>query len=185
MNLEVELKFTVANSEAIRSRLEAIGTVLREAVIQHDTYYSHPSRDFCRTDEALRIRRSGTKYWVTYKGPRVDVSSQTRHELELALPEQPPQGPGLDQLLIVLGFSPVAVVRKTRHAAQLVWRDRDCSICLDHVDDLGSFVELETHATPAELIEARDDLTSLAKELGLTESEHRSYLELIADASAA
>ena len=72
---EVELKVR-ADHDAVRERLAAVDAAPRGAVVQRDTYYDAPHRDFAETDEALRVRRVETEGDVesrlTYKGPLVD-----------------------------------------------------------------------------------------------------------------
>jgi adenylate cyclase class 2 len=53
---------------------------------------------------------------------------------------------------------------------------------LDEVEGLGAFVELELAADESGLEEAKSRIASLALELGLSDSERRSYLELLLDA---
>jgi predicted adenylyl cyclase CyaB len=53
----------------------------------------------------------------------------------------------------------------------------DIKICLDSVQNLGSFVELEKMGTGREAVE--QDLFDLAERLGLRHFERRSYLELV------
>ena len=52
-------------------------------------------------------------------------------------------------------------------------------ICLDEVEGVGRFVELEILAPEEQLQEARRIVQELATTLGLNRSERRSYLELL------
>jgi adenylate cyclase class 2 len=52
-------------------------------------------------------------------------------------------------------------------------------VCLDEVEGLGKFAELEILAPASKLEAARNVLLRLSAELGLTASERRSYLELL------
>ena len=52
-------------------------------------------------------------------------------------------------------------------------------VCLDEVKDLGRFVELEILAPEERLDEAKKVVQTAASELGVTDSERRSYLELL------
>jgi adenylate cyclase class 2 len=85
MQYEVEQKHQFEDVTALVAQLEQRGIVLEPAVVQSDQYFAHPSRDFALTDEALRIRTSGGESFVTYKGPKLDTTTKTRHELELTL----------------------------------------------------------------------------------------------------
>ena len=179
MQYEIEYKFAVDDLDAFREKITDLNPDIHKVVTHLDTYYKHPSRDFEATDEALRVRQVGSKRWITYKGPRVDSLSKTRRELEYRLVDEQPSDPGFEQLLTVLGFTPIATVRKRRQEADIIWKNRDCKIDIDEVDGLGTFVELESFASGEEIDEVREVLSSLAKLLDLSGGIRRSYLELL------
>lgn len=186
---EVELKFRVTDPAALDRKLIALAARFREPVIQVDRYFAHPSRDFARTDEALRLRRTGEDVAITWKGPRIDTATKTRRELELDLaPLAAAAGrPGggmatIDrwtELLEALGFRRVREVAKRRRPARVPWQGAEVDVAVDELDGLGTFLELELQARPGELPQARGCLESLAAELGCTDPERRSYLELL------
>ena len=66
---EVEMKFSIKDREAIRKKLVACAARFGGLISQVDYYFSHPSRDYSKTDEALRLRKSGQKVVITWKGP--------------------------------------------------------------------------------------------------------------------
>jgi adenylate cyclase class 2 len=177
--LEVELKFRVDSLEGLTAALEALGALAREPVSQMDQYFAHPCRDFGQTDEALRIRRIGERNFVTYKGPKIDAATKTRREIELPLPPGEAIADEFAELLAALGFRPVAAVRKVRAAYTLTWQSRPVEVAVDRVDDLGTFVEIETAASESDFAAARDAVLSLASKLGLEAGERRSYLEML------
>jgi adenylate cyclase class 2 len=82
-------------------------------------------------------------------------------------------------MLKALGFTSVAIVRKQRRTCHIAWEQADVEICVDQVDRLGPFVELELVAEADDLDAARDRILSLARRLGLSGAERRSYLELL------
>lgn len=87
MNYEVEQKFWVDDLRAVERELAQLGVRLGEVIEQVDCYFAHPARDFAETDEALRIRRSGSDCFLTYKGPKIDATTKTRQEIEIPLPQ--------------------------------------------------------------------------------------------------
>jgi adenylate cyclase class 2 len=179
MHTEVEQKFRAEHRPELIARLERLGAKFNKPIVQVDQYFAHPSRDFAKTDEALRIRRVGEENFVTYKGPKLDTTTKTRRELELPLPSGAKRAGEFAELFKALGFSPVAEVRKNRRTANVAWRDEEVEVALDDVDGLGQFVELEISTEAESPDAAREVVVSLAKELGLDGVERRSYLELL------
>ena len=108
MPLEVEQKFAVADRGALERRLAELSPSPGPAEFQVDSYFAHPSRDFARTDEALRLRTVGESNYITYKGPKLDTTTKTRREIELELPEGADSARHGNELLTALGFTPVA-----------------------------------------------------------------------------
>jgi adenylate cyclase class 2 len=87
-------------------------------------------------------------------------------------------GPVLENILMRLGFTRTADVRKRREYYTL----NGASVALDQVEDLGSFVEIEVIAEETGS-SASDLIGRLAGELGLTgEPILLSYLELLQSA---
>jgi adenylate cyclase class 2 len=179
MAIEVEQKFPLADAAALGRQLAELGAVQGATDQQVDCYYAHPTRDFARTDEALRLRRVGPRNYVTYKGPKLDATTKTRREIELELPRGEEAAENAARLLEVLGFRLVADVGKRRVHYALPWQGHEIGISLDRVEGLGDFVELEVMASHQDVDAARAAIASLAARLGLGNSERRSYLELL------
>lgn len=177
---EVELKFAVAEFTDVKAGLDSWAAAPLPPETQLDLYYQHPARNFAETDEALRIRRTGFRSWITYKGPRVDATTKTRREIELPLAADGPAALARwEELLQALGFVPAGRVEKVRLAYAVQYRGRAVVVALDRVAGLGAFVELETEAQASDLDAARGTLLALAGALGLSTPERRSYLELL------
>jgi adenylate cyclase class 2 len=179
MRFEVEQKHPVKDVAALVAELEQRGVTIGPSVEQVDHYFNHPSRDFAQTDEALRIRSTRGKSFVTFKGPKLDTATKTRRELELPLDLDDTDGARFTELLEALGFKSVAFVRKRRRTFHIEWHGRDVEGALDDVLNVGTFVELELQADEADLDETRAAISALASDLQLGPSERRSYLELL------
>ena len=167
--LEIEVKAYADDLRKVESKLRDIGAQFIEEIQQIDTYYNHPCRNFAETDEALRIRRSGTKYYLTYKGKKVDPESKTRKEIEVEIEDAHKTA----ELLVSLGFNPVADVKKVRK----VYKLDTFTVCLDNVVNVGTFVEVETCGEHVE--ELRNSALSILNALNLKDYERKSYLELL------
>jgi len=176
---EVEQKYPVDGFGAVEAKLVELGATVSAPHEELDLYVNHPVRDFAETDEALRIRRKGGKTLITYKGPKIDTTTKTRREIELPLGEQPETPDQWRELLEVLSFVAVAEVRKARRKADVAWDGQTVTLTLDDVHDVGTFVELEIESDEEGVERAKSQLAALADELGLGDSERRSYLELL------
>ena len=176
--IEVELKFRINSSSALRNSGGASAKPER-LTVQSDTYFDDPLRGFSELDFALRIRECGESYWLTFKGPNLDATSKMRKELEVPLVDRPAIET-LKQIFTALGFHEIAKVKKTREQMTLCWSGTPISICLDQVEEVGDFVELEiVTADSAEAEVAKSLLHSLAAELKLEGAIRTSYLQLL------
>ncbi|ELY49739.1 MULTISPECIES: class IV adenylate cyclase [Natronorubrum] len=176
---EVETKVP-ADLAAVRTQLDELGATRERTVVQADTYYDAPHREFVETDEALRIRRESTpeagtdETCVTYKGPLLDGESKSREEFETAVGD----GETMDAILTNLGFAPAATVRKERERFAL----EGYTITLDAVDDVGEYVEVETDVeAESDLEAAREGAYDVLEQLGLEPDDQlrTSYLGLL------
>jgi adenylate cyclase class 2 len=179
--LEIEQKFARADFAAVERRLAEWGAGPAEEHNEADHYFNAPDRDFARTDEAFRLRRVGRANFLTYKGPKRDPNVKIRTELEVPLPEGDEAAAQFTQLLTHLGYRPVAVVRKRRRSYRLSRGGLALNVCLDEVDELGRFAEVEIVAPEDQVGAARAALAEMVAGLGLHDGdlERRSYLGLL------
>ncbi|WP_135362604.1 class IV adenylate cyclase [Halosimplex halophilum] len=182
---EVEVKVR-ADHEAVEPALEAAGAEFVDSVVQADTYYDAPHRDFAETDEALRIRRehspasdgpgdegSPETTKITYKGPLLEAESKSREEHETTVAD----AEAVVGIFDGLGFEPAATVRKERAHYRL----DGYTVTLDSVDGLGEFVEVETETADDDIETAREGARAVLDDLGLDPDEQirTSYLGLL------
>lgn len=148
---------------------------------QQDEYFNHPERDFRITDEALRIRReqhAGKAAYcsLTYKGPNTSHIGQSRRELETRVKDEQK----MRQILQALGFHSVAEVKKRRKE----YKKEDLTVCLDELDGLGSYVEIEVVLPETETgsdSDTENRLREFLSELSFIRPvvEPLTYLELV------
>jgi len=168
---EVELKVRT-DHEGLRERLEELGAEFLGTVEQADTYYDAPHKNFAETDESLRVRREvvdgEASAVMTYKGPKLDEASKTREEVETAVGE----GDDAATIFESVGFEPAATVHKERDRYRL----GEYTITLDTVEQVGSFVEVETEAEDIDA--AREGAAEIMRDMGLDPDEQirTSYL---------
>ncbi len=166
--LEIEIKAWCDDRGDVIKRLESAGAKLEQARHEVDIYYNHPARDFAVTDEALRIRSVNGRCRLTYKGPKVSARSKARIEHETDAGDFD----SLRNILLSLGFAESGIVEKNR----LIYSTEGAEVCVDDVDGLGTFVEIEKIGQLNSGVE--DELFVIAAKLGLSRFERRSYLEM-------
>ncbi len=183
MGYEVEVKYRGADHADLAARLAALGATAGPAVEHEDSYLAHPSRDFARTGEALRIRGEGSANAVTYKGAKLGGPTKTREEIEVGFAEGLEARGEMAGIFGRLGFEPVAVVRKRRTSYRLEAEGRALTVTLDRAEGLGDFAEVEALAeSESDLPGAQGAVLALAVRLGLAEVEPRSYLRMVLEA---
>lgn len=168
--LEIEVKAR-ADHLPVKEQLSVMGAVF--VGVQHhcDTYFNAPDRDFAKTDEALRIRSVDGRSVMTYKGKKLDTLSKTREEFET-----PVDGGTTRSILLALGFYESGIVKKTRE----VYRFENMTICLDKVEGLGEFMEVEIVAE-SNIETHRKQIFSFLANFGIREEDsiRTSYLEMV------
>jgi adenylate cyclase class 2 len=175
--LEVEAKYRLTDPIGTEARLRAWGATIVADHVEVDHYLKAPDRDFAQTDEALRLRRVGSANWLTYKGPRHDTVSKTRTEIEVECPSGAAAAEAFLNLFQHLGYRSTAVVRKSRRIYEWQRDGFDVHACIDDVDQVGRFIELEIVAPDSAYEAARSAVFQAAAELDLGATENRSYLE--------
>lgn len=184
MSYEVEVKYRSVDHDQLATRLAGMGAGAGGTVDHEDLYFNHPARDFAATNEAFRLRRVGDSNRITYKGPQHAGPTKTRKEIEILFAEGPDAFQQLVGLLEVLGFRPVATIRKRRKTFHLRFQEHDMEIALDVAEGLGCFAEIEIIAAGlADLPTAQAAVLALAGSLGLTDVEPRSYLRMFLERS--
>ncbi len=171
--IEVEIKARVDDPKYIERTIIALGASPIGIENQADTYYNSSSYDFERTDEALRIRSQDSKYFLTYKGPKMDSISKTRKEFEVEIHDASIMG----DILSSLGFSPVATIVKKRKR----YRIGDFFIALDNVRSLGDFIEVEIALRDSKNCEEKvESIFRFIDKLGINREStiRESYLEM-------
>ena len=178
--LEVEVKIRLNQPRLVALREQLRGSADGPPAIhsQKDIYFSHPDRDFKARDEALRLRVDAGVA-ITWKGPKLDPPLKTREEIEFGLDTDVATA---TRLLTALGYAEVATVSKDREQWSLQ-SPHPAIVCLDEVERIGSFVEVEV--TAQDPASGRSRLESVLRSLGLDQHTfiQTSYLGLLAQSA--
>ena len=171
MPVEIEAKFRVESLKPYIERIEQSGGEWIDELVQRDQFFDRADRSLLKADSGLRLRvekgRKINRTQLCFKGPRQQGQYKRREEIEFDVGD----GKMATMLLEALGFIKTLVVEKTRRLAQL----DSCQVCLDEVNGLGNFIEIEG---PSEA-----EVEQVAIKLALNEHRHitSSYVKMLAE----
>lgn len=135
---EIEVKARLKNPDQVIQNLKNLGSELSEPIKQIDTVYTKivgNVEKYLTNDHFLRIReKSDGKFIFTVKKPlSKDVLTKLEHETEIKNAKE------LEAVLFLMGYQAANKVIKSRRTANC----GEFEICLDEVEGLGSFIEVE------------------------------------------
>jgi adenylate cyclase class 2 len=166
MHKEVEVKAKLQNPELVLAKLKERGVVLDQPIAQHDKVFSPQDlknfTDFHTGVSFLRIRREENRSLLTLKKSGLNELDNTEIELEVGNPD------ALEKLLAEIGYKLSVEVKKVRQKGKI---DK-VEICLDKIEGLGTFIELEKLMAIDSNVElVQTELFELLKELGINDSD--------------
>lgn len=170
---EIEIKFKVKDPMAIEKKLGEMNCVLSKPISQHDILYSKggSTEEWQEPKEGnvvVRIRRQDSGAEFNLKQQRTSESDNLEYETKVD------DADALHNILLTLGYSPEIEVRKMRRRGKLSAYE----ICLDQVEELGNFLEIEKLTDDDTNPDAvRTELFRAIEPLGLTpaDEEMRGY----------
>lgn len=177
--LEIEQKFELVSFKEIEQVLASRKVVLGMEEHEVDHYLNAPDRDFAKTGEAFRIRRIGNFNYLTFKGPKLNAEVKVRKEIEIPIPQGEQGFQDHLSLFLALGYKFVAKVCKKRRTFDISSEGLIIKLCLDEVETLGCFAEVEIVAKEEESVRASELVKKTAKEYGLEKVQPKSYLGMV------
>jgi adenylate cyclase class 2 len=176
---EIEVKYHVQDAESLLVVLKARGIELSEPVYQDDQAYAPKGWSYGDSKLGVpfvRLRTVDGQHSFTLKRPAENALSCDEHETALADREQ------MHRAILAMGFHPTLRVAKVRRMADLA----DLSLCVDDVDGVGAFLELERMVAdnvPGETVQA--ELAGFVASLGIeAERTEETYDSLVRAALA-
>jgi adenylate cyclase class 2 len=176
---EVEVKYRVADPGAVVDALTRRGIALSAEVHQDDQAYAPVSWSYGMSKVGVpfaRLRTQGGHHLFTVKRPVENELACLEHETVVTDREQ------MHHALITMGWAPTVRIVKRRRSA--VWDG--VSLCLDLVDGIGAFVELERMVGADESGESvQVALDAMVRSFGIAvQRTALTYDSLIRDAAA-
>lgn len=166
---EIEVKARLRDTHGFLQKAAELGIVFGEPITQDDTTYETQLPADDAAWNIFRIRKQAGKTILTMKY-RASSRSRDNYELETIV-EDAEQVAGM---LERVGYSFGVRIRKHRRSAHY----KDLELCLDEIDDLGTFVEVEKLASgEADVDVVQSELWQLLQDLGVLQDDriHDGY----------
>jgi predicted adenylyl cyclase CyaB len=167
---EIEQKLRLLDrvqAQLTEERCRRLAVADKAFTIQRDEYFDTSNEDLLKGDFTVRIRQLEDRVFIALKGPRIHQPSgvHRRIELEFEVPDQR----HLRTQLETQGLLRTAVIDKRRCEFSI----QQCSVALDTVPFIGSFIEIE--GPSEEAIEAVRNALDLSAAVAVKEN----YTELL------
>lgn len=158
---EIEVKAKLKNKEEVMKKLESLGCVFDKPVIQNDVIYAEKVGSFALFDSNevfLRIRvKNNSKIIFTAKKRMKNGLDKLEHETEVSSKEE------AEGIISLLGYKEAVRVNKTRQTTVY----NGCEICVDEIQGLGSFIEMEKMASEGDSEKIQEELFSFLASVGV------------------
>lgn len=133
---EVEVKYSVRDAEALLPALERVGVTLGRPVFHDDQAYAPIGWRYGDAKlgvSFVRLRTVEGQHTFTLKRPAENALSCDEFETTIVDRKQ------MHLAIAAMGFYPTTRIAKTRRTASF----GNMAVCVDEVDGLGTFLELE------------------------------------------
>ncbi|MDO8743454.1 MAG: class IV adenylate cyclase [Candidatus Azambacteria bacterium] len=168
MRKEIEVKAKVANLDTVAQKLLKLGCALSEPLTQNDTIFVDdkygPFEKFQPDKNLLRIRESQGKFLFTLKQPKSNQLDCIERETEILNPQE------MKEVLLLMGYHEAVQVHKVRIKTNY----NNWEICLDKVEGLGSFIEVEKICEDVDAEKIQNELFAFLQTLDI-KPEDRIY----------
>ncbi len=167
--MEIEARIRVDDFTEIIDKILRMGAVLQKERAQNDVYYGEMGLyNKIGHSFMFRVRKEAEEAFFTYKGAKLKIDGVwEEYETEIADPG------AVINMFEAAGFEKIIEVQKFRKEYKL----ENYSICLDAIDGLGNFMEIEQIRDDA----SREGVRGLIGKIGLDEKEivDKGYITML------
>jgi adenylate cyclase class 2 len=158
---EIEVKARLRDEADFLAKASKLSIEFGEALEQSDTTFLDDTPYGSPAWSIFRLRKQGARTLFTMKFNASD-RSRDNHEYETEVKD----GDEIQKMLARLGYRADVFIHKKRRTAYY----KDLELCLDEVDRLGAFVEIEKLAADdVDVDKVQIELWALLKKLGVSE----------------
>ncbi|WFE96562.1 CYTH domain-containing protein [Micromonospora sp. WMMD987] len=158
---EIEVKYRVAEPSELARTLTTRGAVFSEPVRQDDQAYAVNGWTYGQSKAGAafaRLRTENGRHTFCVKKPLENELACAEHETEVVERES------MHAAILAMGFYPTTRIVKSRRTARI----DDMLLCIDEVDGLGAFFEIEVLVEDdRSAVEVQQELDRFARTLGV------------------
>ncbi len=163
--MEIEVKAKLKDKAAVMGKLAALGCKFSDVKIQDDVVWVEKTgslEDFLSNKVFLRIRiQDGEKVIMTAKSPKAKEGNESlvkrEHEVIVSSANE------ARNILSMLGLQEAVQVVKKRQTAKYAGYE----ICMDEIEGLGSFIELEKIAEEKDAAQIQKQMFEFLGTIGI------------------
>ncbi len=162
---EIEIKAKLRDKKNITEKLKSLGCIFEDAIIQNDIVYAENvgSLETFRSNKVfLRLRvKNNSKVFFTLKKRMANDLDAIEHEVEVSSRK------GMEEALFLMGYKEAIRVNKTR----IITHYDNCEICIDEVENLGVFIEMEKLTEEGDSEEIQEELFKFFESIGISRDD--------------
>jgi adenylate cyclase class 2 len=158
---EVEVKYHIDDLDGLVAAIAGAGITLSPPSVQDDQAYAPAAWEYGLSKVGVafaRLRTQDGRHVFTVKTPVDNAMACIEHETPVADRQQ------MHAAVVAMGYRPTVRIVKTRRTG----RYGELSVCVDHITDLGTFLEVEQLVAADESGNAvQDRLDAFVQALGI------------------
>lgn len=170
---EVEIKAKINNASELEAKLLEMGAIFERELQQNDRVFVFQNPQLGTKAQRVRLREQEGKYIVTVKKMLTNALDNTEREVDVSDPGQ------FADMLELMDYKELFQVKKHRK----FFKYSDMTVCLDKVDKLGEFIEIEKLIADEDETNVQADHRKLLTELGIPDGNiiMHGYSRMMAD----
>ena len=158
---EIEVKAKLSDRKSVIEKLSSLGYIFTEPVKQKDMVFAKEVgtlEKYNSNEVFLRIREINEgKILFTVKKPLTNLLEKYEYEVEVSSKDE------MVKAIELIGFKLAVNTDKSR----ITTRHNGCEICIDEIDGLGSFIEMEKMSENADIKKTQDELFAFLLSIGV------------------
>jgi len=165
---EIEVKAKLRNRNEVIKKLAELDCRLSDPFFQSDQIFVPKHINSLPADTGvpvLRIREAKGKFILTMKIRLTNGLDKQESETEITNPV------AMKEIILAAGYKPMVAFKKERRKGKY----NDWEVCVDEVEGLGSFIEVEQMSEDGNSEEIQTELFKFLQSLGVTESDREHF----------